>query len=271
MGTMVITGGATGVGAALVDQVLAAGHRTIVLDAVEPSAAPRLDWIRCDLAWQDSIDAAVAALPAHIDGLANVAGIARAESPVTVVAVNFLGLRHLTRAVTPRLAAGAGIVNVSSIAGRDWRGKRERIAALLATRDMAEGLQWCEQEIASYGRDPYTFSKRCVTAFTLQEAAEHARTTTRINCVSPGGITTRLTAEFNALMGQAQADWTNAHTERAAEPAEIAEAVAWLLLGPCRWVNGVDLPVDKGYSAGLDSGWVDFSRSPVMQGRSGRG
>lgn len=274
-GTWVVSGGASGVGAALVQRLVGAGREVIVLDRAAPSpdavAVAGVQWIPCDLAVQDSIDAALARVPAQIAGLANVAGIARAASPATVVAVNFLALRHLVRALTPRLRAGAGIVNVSSVAGRDWRARLDRIAPLLDTRDMAEGLAWCEREVASYGKDPYTFSKRCVTAFTLREAAVHARTSTRINCVSPGGIHTQLTPDFEALMGKAQADWSNEHTERAAVPDEIAEGVAWLLTGPCRWVNGVDLPVDKGYTAGLDSGWIDFAQSPVMRARQPRG
>ena len=68
-------------------------------------------------------------------------------------------------------------------------------------------------------------------------------------------------------MGKAQSDWTNAQTGRAATPDEIAEAIQMLLFGP-RWVNGVDLPVDDGYSAGIDTGWIDFRTSPVLLARA---
>ena len=265
---MVVTGGASGVGAALVTRLLDAGHQVFVLDRATPAARTGLTWIPCDLSLQDSIDAAVAKLPQAIDGLANVAALAQAASPATVLAVNFLGLRHLTHALTPRLTAGGGIVNVSSIAGRDWRARYDRILPLLDTADFAEGLAWCEREVAAYRNDPYTFSKRCVTAFSLREAQAHALTSTRINCISPGGITTPLTPQFDALMGKAHAEWINAQTGRAAQPDEIAEPIAWLMLGPCRWVNGVDLPVDKGFTAGAESGWIDFSRSPAMLARA---
>ena len=66
-----------------------------------------------------------------------------------------------------------------------------------------------------------------MTAFTLQEAQRHAGRSTRINCVSPGGIDTPLTPQFEALMGKAQSDWTNAQTGRAATPDEMgADEVA---------------------------------------------
>lgn len=153
---------------------------------------------------------------------------------------------------------------MSSIAGRDWRARLDRILPLLQTADMAEGLAWCAREEAVFAKDPYSFSKRCVTAFTLREAQHHAQRSTRINAVSPGGIDTPLTPQFNALMGPEHAEWMNRLTGRAAQPDEIAETVQWLLAGPCRWVNGVDLPVDKGYTAGLDSGWIDIAQSPAM-------
>lgn len=268
MKTLVITGGSSGVGNALVRRLVSAGHQVINLDVTAPSVAVST-FIHCDLAVESSISRALASIPDTVDGLVNVAGIARAIDPAKVISVNFLGLRLLTHELTNRLTPGGSIVSVSSIAGRDWKGRLDRIQPLLATRSMAEGLAWCESNRDGFARDPYTFSKRCVTAFTLQEAQRHAGQSTRINCVSPGGIDTPLTPQFEALMGKAQSDWTNAQTGRAATPDEIAEAIQMLLFGP-RWVNGVDLPVDDGYSAGIDSGWIDFRNSPVMQARAAK-
>ena len=214
--------------------------------------------------------AAVAAAPASLDGLANVAGMARAGDPVRVVAVNFLGLREITRALTPRLAPGSGIVNVSSIAGRDWRARLDRLMPLLDTASMAQGLAWCQAQADTFARDPYSFSKRCVTAFSLREAREHVHRTTRILCVSPGGIDTPLSPQFEALMGSEQTDWSRGQIGRPAVPDEIAQVIETLLCQPCGWLNGVDIPVDRGYCAGLESGWIDFSQSPVMQAARAR-
>ncbi len=84
------------------------------------SARAQIEYIECDLSDESAIDAAVDRLPSAIDALANVAGIARAPAGATVLAVNFLGLRHLTRRLLDRLAIDGAVVNVSSIAGRDW-------------------------------------------------------------------------------------------------------------------------------------------------------
>src|SRR5512137_1083965 len=110
MNEIVVTGGSSGVGAALVARLLAAGHPVISLDVQPPLEACAAQWVECNLGDAASIQAAVGRLPAVIGGLANVAGIARAADPVAVLAVNFLGMRELTRQLTPRLLDGAGIV-----------------------------------------------------------------------------------------------------------------------------------------------------------------
>ena len=71
-------------------------------------------------------------------------------------------------------------------------------------------------------------------------------------------------------MGKAHSDWTKAQTGRAAQAGDIAEVVDLLLTGTCGWLNGVDVPVDGGYTAGLESGWIDFAESPAMQARAKR-
>ena len=271
MSHFVVTGGSSGVGAALAQRLSRAGHQVLNLDVSEPATPlPGQTWMRCDLGDAASIAAAVAAAPASLDGLANVAGMARAGDPVRVVAVNFLGLREITRALTPRLTQGSGIVNVSSIAGRDWRARLDRIMPLLDTASMAQGLAWCQAQADTFARDPYSFSKRCVTAFSLREAREHVHRTTRILCVSPGGIDTPLSPQFEALMGSEQTAWSRGQIGRPAVPDEIAQVIETLLCQPCGWLNGVDIPVDRGYCAGLESGWIDFSQSPVMQAARAR-
>ena len=136
---------------------------------------------------------------------------------------------------------------------------------LLDTASMAQGLAWCQAQADTFARDPYSFSKRCVTAFSLREAREHVHRTTRILCVSPGGIDTPLSPQFEALMGSEQTAWSRGQIGRPAVPDEIAQVIETLLCQPCGWLNGVDIPVDRGYCAGLESGWIDFSQSPVMQ------
>lgn len=262
----VVTGGASGLGEALVSRLEA--HEVWVLDRQTPANLKQgHQFVEVDLAASASIESALAALPGSIDGLANVAGIARAPEAETVLAVNFLALRHLSEALIPRLSPWGRIVNVSSIAGRDWQAKVERLLPLLATASFESGLAWCQDNQDALSRDPYTFSKRMVTAYTLRAAERGMQDGFRVNCVSPGPIETPLYPQFESLMGKAQSDWSKAQTRRAASANDIAEVVDMLLTAECSWLNGVDIPVDGGYSAGLAAGWIDFSQSPVMQKR----
>ena len=266
---IVVTGGASGLGEALVQRL--AAHEVWILDRNTPEQlADNHHYLPLNLADADAIDGVVESLPASIDALANVAGIAAAPEPETVLAVNFLGLRHLSEKLSPRLVAGGRIVNVSSIAGRDWRAKYERLIPLLETTSFAEGMSWCVDNRDVLARDPYTLSKRLVTAHTLRAAQQGLADNYTVNCVSPGPIETPLYEQFESLMGKAQSDWSKAQTGRAATPGDIAEVVDLLLTGECGWLNGVDIPVDGGYTAGLDTGWVDFSQSPVMQARKAK-
>jgi len=260
---LVVTGGASGVGQALVRRL---GDADIwILDLRPPAtAAQNVRFVHTDLSDRAAIDHAISGLPEQIDGLANVAGIARADQPEAVVAVNFLALRHLSEHLMDRLRQGGSIVNVSSIAGRDWHAKYEGLRPLLDTPDYDEGLDWCRGHHDLLARDPYTFSKRMVTAYSLLAARRALQADVRINCVSPGPVETPLYPEFEALMGKAQSDWTKAQTGRAATPDDIAEVIDMLLTRPCGWLNGVDIPVDGGYSAGIQTGWIDFTASPAM-------
>ena len=112
MKTLVITGGSSGVGLALMHRLVGAGHQVINLDVTAPASAVGA-FVRCDLAVESSITTALAAIPDAVDGLVNVAGIARATDPTKVVAVNFLGLRLLTQELTNRLTQQGSIVSVS--------------------------------------------------------------------------------------------------------------------------------------------------------------
>lgn len=56
--------------------------------------------------------------------------------------VNTFGLRHLTEALWDRIADGGTVVNVASIAGNNWRRRRDLIQDLLNTPDFAAAQAW---------------------------------------------------------------------------------------------------------------------------------
>ena len=259
-----ITGGASGVGAALVNRLN--DHNVWIVDRSKPTEiASKHQFIAADLSSEDGVEQVLASLPENIDGIANVAGIAQAPEPETVLAVNFLALRTLSESLIARLSDWGRIVNVSSTAGRDWQGKYDRLKPLLATASFQAGLTWCQENRDLLARDPYTFSKRMVTAYTLRAAERAINGGFTVNSVSPGPIETPLYPQFESLMGKEHSDWTKAQTGRSATPDDIAQVIEMLLTAECGWLNGVDIPVDGGYTAGMESGWIDFSESPIMQ------
>lgn len=264
MGDLVVsvTGGATGVGAAVVDQLLGHGAEVWVLDVADVEPRTGVTAIHCDLGDPESIDDALDALPRTLSAHCNVAGVAGPTPADWVLRVNFLGLRHLTNALFDRIEPGGGVVNVSSSAGRGWVRRREVVEPLVDTATFGAGLDWALANEGRWAKDPYTFSKQCLTLWTLKAAERGATGAVRVNAVSPGGVDTQLTASFRAQMGEDYSDWLRAHTDRGAQPAEIAEPVVWLAVGPASWVNGADLVVDRGLEAGQLSGWVDMASRP---------
>ena len=256
-----LTGGATGIGAASVQRLLAADCRVYVLDVVRPTL-PQTTFVQCDLGRPEAIDAAIATLPDRIDSLVNVAGIAGAPRPADVVAVNFLGLRHLTESLVPRISAGGSVVNVASTAGWDWQKRVDVVKSLLDTPDFAAGLEWLDENAAEWTGNPYKFSKQCAAAYTHRASGIALAHQVRVNCVNPGATETQLTPAFRELIGAARYDWGVAQIGRHGTPADIAEVVEFLAIGACRWLNGVEIVVDGGYISGLVGGWVKPDESP---------
>jgi len=263
-----ITGGANGIGAAVVARLRAADCEMHVLDIAAPTdAAAR--FIPCDLSQSDAIDAAARQLPPQLDALINVAGIAGPEPATTVLAVNFLGLRHLTELLVDRISDGGAIVNVASSAGRDWAKRADLVGGLLDTDSFEAGLDWLAAHAAAWRDNPYKFSKQCAAAYTYRAAQLGLARGVRVNCVNPGATETQLTPAFRTLVGPALYDWGVAQVGRAGTPADIAEVIEFLAIGQCRWLNGVEIVVDGGYIAGVVGGWIKLDESPDAKLRGG--
>lgn len=263
----VVTGGASGVGAAVATQLLNEGCQVHILD-VQRVSIEDANFIACDLSDLSSIDTAIAALPEQIDCLVNVAGIADAEAKDKVLRVNTLAPRHLTEGLLPQISDGGSVVIVASTSGNEWQRRAEIVGAFLDTPDFESGVAWCAANEAMWIKDPYTFSKQCAVAYTYRAAGEALDRRVRVNAVSPGAVGTPLSAEFKRLMGDAQYKWSIDRVGRESTPEEIAEVVCYLAVGKCGWLNGVNIVVDGGGTAGMLGGWIDVSQSPIAKARA---
>lgn len=266
---VLMTGGATGIGAATAARMAGQGADIVILDVAAPVHGHGR-FVPCDLSDADAIDAALEALSGPWDALVNVAGIPGPRPAEPVVAVNFLGMRHLTQRVLPHIRPGGSVTIVASTAGRDWQRRAAVVGQLLDTPDFASGLAWCRDNGALWEKDPYTFSKQCAVAWIYRAAGLGIKQGVRVNSVSPGGTQTRMTENFTAQIGAAQVAWMNAQIGRPAGPDDIAKIIEFVALGDCGWLNGVDIAVDGGLTAGLIGGWVDFSKSPAALTRAAR-
>jgi NAD(P)-dependent dehydrogenase (short-subunit alcohol dehydrogenase family) len=238
---IVVTGAASGIGLATAELLAREGAEVI---AVDIAGEPPLEC--CDLSRPSDIDALVGRLDGPIHGLCNVAGLPGSHSAEQVMAVNFLGLRHLTEALLPRLADGGAVVNVASAAGSGWRQRIDLNRALIATPDFASGLAWCRAEAMS-GPDAYNFSKEAVIVYTMAVSAARRERGISVNSVSPGAVETPILADFYATMDSDLLDQLKDQAGgRNGRPEEIAPAIAFLLGDDAHWINGTDLMVDGG-------------------------
>jgi NAD(P)-dependent dehydrogenase (short-subunit alcohol dehydrogenase family) len=243
---VVVTGAASGIGAATVARLVAAGRAVIGLDRQPARGCPT---VLCDLARPETIDAAVGELPAELGGLANVAGVPGTFPAELVMRVNLLGLRHLTEAMLPRLVAGSAVVNVASVAAVRDPAPRELVAELLATPSFDAGLAWCLDHPLD-APSAYRFSKQALVEWTLQASTAWRLQGVRVVSISPGVVDTPILPDFRASMGDAAIDTATAEAGRLAEPDDIAPVIAFLLSPEAQWVNGVDLRVDGGLVGG---------------------
>jgi 2-keto-3-deoxy-L-fuconate dehydrogenase len=234
----VVTGGASGIGAAVADLLRTRGAKLAVLDLDPAGVPPGTLGIATDVTDDASVRAAVERVVAEYDTLdivVNNAGIGAQGTVETnsdeewrrVLDVNVLGMVRVSRAALPHLrrSRSAAIVNVCSVAA--VTGLQERVL--------------------------YSASKGAVLAATRAMAADHLWEGVRVNCVNPG---TADTPWIDRLLAQAE----DPDAERAALEArqphgrlvsaqEVADAVAYLASPSAGSTTGTALAVDGGLAA----------------------
>lgn len=239
--TVIVTGGAQGMGRQYVRLLHEAGANVVVADVNEAVAAEtiamlggedRLLFQHTDVSSTQAADACAAAAAARfgrIDGLVNNAGLLSAAAHRSLIAVDLdvyhhvlgvmaHGMLYMARAVVPAMKArGQGaIVNTSSIGAYQ-----------------AAGL--------------YSLAKVMVNGLTVQLAHELAADNIRVNAVAPGTVATEgmqplMSVEDMAAWGKIG----GRPTERVAAPEEIARVGMFLLSDAASYVRGQIVAVDDG-------------------------
>ena len=236
----VITGGATGLGYAIAQRLIASGGSVTVWDrddAGAQRAAKSLgagtQAVAVDVVQHSSVQAAVQATLKHaprIDALVNSAGITGPNTklwdyPVDawrqVMDVNLNGLFHCCREVAPLMRAqGWGrIVNIASVAGKD----------------------------GNPNASAYSASKAAVIALTKSLGKELADSGVRVNCVTPAAVKTAMFDQMSAE--HIQFMLSKIPMGRFGTPDEIAAMVAWLCTEDCSFSTGAVFDLSGGRSS----------------------
>ncbi|MEM9655918.1 MAG: coniferyl-alcohol dehydrogenase [Actinomycetota bacterium] len=260
-GPVIVTGSSTGIGNATTKRLVDAGREVISLDINDAPDGVSAHH-HCDLSSPASIDEVVAQLDGSYASLLNIAGVPGTVPSELVLAVNTLGLRHLTEALWDRLADGGTVVNVASIAGNQWKKRYDKHTELLDTPDFATGADWWAANGETCGTDPYTFSKEAVVVYTMRLAGRGLERGIQVNDVGPGPVETPIFPDFTQQVGAEQMDWIHNQIGRHAQPDDIAQVLTWLAIGEHDWLNGQHIVVDGGFTSGIGSHWIDRTTSP---------
>lgn len=221
---VVVTGAASGIGAAVARECVDQGAVVIAVDLHGTSDVRALDVRRQD-SWQ-ALSRDLAADHGQVHGLVHCAGATwrarvgdvTAEAFEQVQAVNVLGPLLGTQALTPLMPSGASVVMIGSLA-------------------------------ALQGHYPaaYTASKWALRGVTHAAALELGALGIRVNAVHPGFIDTPMTASAPGAFREASVSGTA--LGRVGQAAEVAAVVAFLLSDASSYVTGAEIPVDGGASS----------------------
>ena len=230
----IVTGGASGIGRAIVERFRQEGATVCVFDIKGGE-----DCCQVDVSREDMVTSAVQEVIARhgrIDILVNNAGFTGANLPTHLMdaaqwdrtfEVDVKGVMLCTRAVLPQMMqqGGGSIVNMASIYGT--HGTKGDLTA-------------------------YHAAKGAVLALTRQDATTYGGSNIRVNAILPGAIVTPLLMQFGDTFGgfEGYSKYVAHHTPlgRLGEPEDVANGALFLASDEAKFITGTGLYIDGGYT-----------------------
>jgi meso-butanediol dehydrogenase/(S,S)-butanediol dehydrogenase/diacetyl reductase len=233
--TAIVTGGARGIGGAIVARLAGEGARVLVADLDAPAETPEgVHFLRTDVTRSADVAAAVETARARwgrLDVLVNNAGIgALAETPEMaeeawdqIFAVNTRAIFVFCKAAIPlmRASGGGAIVNIASISG----------------------------QFGDYAMGAYNASKGAVVNYTRSLSLDCGRDGIRVNALCPGLVATELSARAIADPADRAFWFERIPLGRAARPEEMAAVTAFLASDDASYMTGAIVAADGGITA----------------------
>lgn len=272
----VVTGGASGVGSALVDRLVDLGAIVYVLDIYE---VPRANYfIKTDLSDKTQIDIALSKLPEKIDKFfsnAALPGIIYQDqrySVIDVFTVNYVAAKYLIEKISERMDEGGAIAVTSSITGEYWKDKMDLLTDLYESGDTFEkAVQWAKdnghkEEVFAGDKKPqnlYVFTKESLQYLVSRKSHELMLKGIRINATAPGAIDSAMTPDFGRLIEETeQFEYAEEYAYAAVSPSvrrsstgeEQADCLIFLNSDLARVCVGSTLNTDLGFQAGVYGG-----------------
>jgi NAD(P)-dependent dehydrogenase (short-subunit alcohol dehydrogenase family) len=249
-GQYVVSGGASGIGQAVVARLRAQGGQVFVIDLREGD-------VLADLSTPEGRAHAIAAtkslIDGRLDGLVLCAGLGpHVPKASAVLGVNYFGAVALLDGLESELAAtdGGNAVVISSVAAAQMPWKKNPIAGLLEAGEEAGAVAALSQMGEMAGQIAYAASKNALTVSIRKRAVAWGAKGIRLNAVGPGVVETPLLEGGLAhpVYGPAIRNFT-CPLGRSGRPDDIAALVSFLLSGEAGFIHGAQIFIDGGADA----------------------